>query len=72
MIDAIDAIYRDNNGQIRYHYVIVYVHAVYLSGRVKAMDDAAEAGWFSIEEIKGLKTPGRTYRILKGLLDKIS
>ncbi len=72
VIDAIDAIYKDEKGQIKYHYVIVYVHAIYLSGKVKAMDDATEAGWFTIDEIKNLKTPGRTYRILKGLLDKIS
>ncbi len=67
VIDAIDAIYGDEKGQIRYHYVIVYVHAIYLSGRAQAMDDASEAGWFTLDDIKGLKTPGRTYEILKRL-----
>jgi len=66
--DAIDAIYRDKKGLVRFHYVIVYVVARYESGLVMARDDASQAGWFAIEEIAGLNTPGRTAELLrKGL-----
>jgi len=63
--DVIDAIYRDESGAIRFHYVIVYVVAGFLHGRIKAQDDAVDAQWLSIEEISGLETPGRTLELLQ-------
>jgi len=63
--NVIDAIYRDESGTIRFHYVIVYVVAEFLHGRIKAQDDAIEAQWLSLEEISGLKTPGKTLKLLR-------
>ncbi len=69
--DAIDAIYRDENGVVRFHYVIVYVLAHYEAGTAAAADDAAKAGWFSVEEIELLNTPGRTVELIKKAEHKI-
>jgi ADP-ribose pyrophosphatase len=63
--DAIDAIYRDEKGIVRFHYVIVYVLARYQAGTVFAGDDAVDAGWFSMEEIGRMNTPGRTVELIK-------
>ena len=63
--NAVDAIYRDQEGAIRFHYVIVYVVARWESGEPQAGDDASEASWFSLEEIKSLDTPGRTCELLQ-------
>ncbi len=69
--DAIDAIYKDEAGKIRFHYVIVYVLAKAVSERrAIAMDDAVDAKWFKIHEIKGLNTPGRTYEIIKRIINE--
>ncbi len=63
--NAIDAIYRDKGGTVRFHYVIVYVVAHYEKGEPCARDDALEAGWFSLDQIELLATPGRTVMLLR-------
>ncbi len=63
--DAIDAIYTDDKNRIQFHYVILYVLARCKEQPPKAHDDALEAGWFSLDEIERLPTPGRTYQLVK-------
>ncbi len=65
--DAIDAIYKDDSGTLQYHYVILYVAATCQEDLPIAMDDALEAKWFSLDELKELPTPGKTYQLLKKL-----
>ncbi len=62
--NAIDAIYRDEKGKVRFHYVIIYVVAHDGGGNLHAHDDALEAAWYSLEEIEALETPGRTVELL--------
>ncbi len=69
IFDAIDAIYRDDKGEIQYHYIIIYVAAKAKEETPVACDDALEARWFDIDEIKNLPTPGRTYQLLKNILE---
>jgi ADP-ribose pyrophosphatase YjhB (NUDIX family) len=68
IFQTVDAIYRDRDGRIQYHYLIVYVLARYVSGTVRAASDASDAGWFSLDEIEGLNTPGRTLSTIEGVL----
>lgn len=49
---AIDAIYRDTEGKLEFHYVIIYMEAEYLGGEPAAGDDATEVRWVSRKEIK--------------------
>ncbi len=49
---AIDAIYRDTEGKLEFHYVIIYMEAEYLGGEPAAGDDATEVRWVSSREIK--------------------
>lgn len=49
---AIDAIYRDTEGKLEFHYVIIYMEAEYLGGEPAAGDDATEVRWVSSMEIK--------------------
>ena len=42
-----DIIDQDETGRIRFHYVVVNLDAAYLSGGIRAGDDAKEAGWIS-------------------------
>ncbi len=68
IFSAVDAIYHDDRGRIQYHYVIIYVLAKYLGGQLRAGDDALEACWFTMEELPGLKPPGRTIECIKAVL----
>ncbi len=64
---AVDAIYHDGRGRLRFHYVIIYIEAAYLGGEAVAGDDATEACWVNFENIsKGFRDaePG-TLQIIK-------
>lgn len=60
-----DAIVRDPEGKIQYHYVIVDLSAEYVTGEPQAGDDAAEAKWVSRSEMKALLINPRTREALK-------
>jgi len=44
-----DVIERDDQGRIRFHYVIVDLDADYISGEPTAGDDASEARWDALD-----------------------
>ena len=55
MLGVYERVIRSEDGRVRYHYVLIdfLCHAV--SGELKAGSDAAEAGWFTREELPALK-----------------
>lgn len=66
---AFDSIRRDDENRIQFHYVIVDVIAEYVSGEVKAGDDAADARWVSSEEIARLDINPFTRHVLRQYFD---
>jgi 8-oxo-dGTP diphosphatase len=46
---------RGNNAGVRYHYVLIDFLCRPVGGELNAASDAAEAGWFSQEELPALK-----------------
>ena len=44
-LGVVDKIMRDDEGRVRYHFIIVQFLARIVEGEVKAMDDALEARW---------------------------
>lgn len=66
---AIDVIRRDDGGGIRFHYVIVYFLAEYLSGEPVPGDDASEAGWFTLDELSGMNRPAGTMELIRQALE---
>ena len=66
---AFDAVHRDADGRIRFHYVIVDLRAEYLSGEPEPRDDALEARWIRPEEIGALDVSERTLELLRDAPD---
>ncbi len=64
-----DAIERDPDGRVRYHYVIVDLAAEYLRGTPIAGDDALEARWVAAAEMADLKVNPTTRHLLKSRFD---
>jgi ADP-ribose pyrophosphatase YjhB (NUDIX family) len=56
-VDYIDAISRDEKGEVRFHFVVFMFVADYLEGKVEAKDDALDAKWFSAETIIAGEVP---------------
>ncbi len=60
-----DSFQRDGEGRVRFHYVIVDMIADYVSGDVKAADDALDARWLSPAEIRNLSATKTTLKLLR-------
>ena len=63
-IFSFDVIDRDEDGRVRFHYVIVDLMADYISGELRAGDDALDARWVSSEESKSLNMSEKTRHLL--------
>ncbi|MHA2203628.1 MAG: NUDIX hydrolase [Candidatus Hodarchaeales archaeon] len=66
-IDYIDGITHDSNSKVKYHFVVFMFEAEYFKGTIKAMDDALEVRWVSIEEImsEAIPVPTELISVLK-------
>lgn len=64
---SFDFIERDEDGEIRFHYVIVDLMARYAGGEVRAADDAADAKWLTWKEIESLPVSPNTLRVLRAV-----
>ncbi len=72
MITALDAITRDAEDKIEYHYTIVEVAAEYHSGGIRADDDALDARWANLDEVQDLCAWPEVARVVRlSLLQRI-
>jgi 8-oxo-dGTP diphosphatase len=67
-LDTIDAITRDDEGRVQFHYTLIAVRAVWKSGEGIAGDDAADCAWASRDDILADKYP--TFPTLLPLFDR--
>ena len=65
VVDTFDAINRDADGRVHYHFVIIDFRARYVSEELKAGSDAAECRWVAPEEIPALETTPSLPAVLK-------
>jgi ADP-ribose pyrophosphatase YjhB (NUDIX family) len=65
IITALDAITRDGENKIEYHYTIVEVAAEYQSGEAKADDDALDTRWADLEEVGNLCSWPEVARVVR-------
>jgi len=60
-----DAIERDEEGRVRYHYVILYFGAHPTGGQLEAADDAGAARWVTADESRVLPLTDAVERCLQ-------
>ena len=63
-IYTFDVVDRDDNGNIRFHYVIVDLLADVVDGTLRPGDDALEVRWVSSKALKNLKISEATRKLL--------
>jgi 8-oxo-dGTP diphosphatase len=64
-IYSFDSVIPDDSGRIRFHYVIVDLMAEYVSGELKAGDDARDARWVSPRQAESLNINPLTLQVLR-------
>ncbi|MDH3575740.1 MAG: NUDIX hydrolase, partial [Desulfobacteraceae bacterium] len=63
-IYTFDVIERDEDGHIRFHYVIVDLAADYISGELRAGDDAVDVSWVSNKDLNSRNVSDATRKLL--------
>lgn len=63
-IYSFDTIQTDQQGNVRFHYVIIDLFAEFKEGELKAGDDASEAGWFSLEDLEEIEVNKTTKELV--------
>ncbi len=51
LLGIFEPVQRDEDGRIRYHYVVIDYLATYLGGNLVVGDDAAELCWVAVDEL---------------------
>jgi 8-oxo-dGTP diphosphatase len=67
-LDIHDAITRDEEGRVQFHFTLIAVRGVWQSGEGVAADDAADCAWVSRDDILADKYP--TFPTLLPLFDR--
>jgi mutator protein MutT len=52
LIDVVDNVVRDENGEVKYHFVIIDFFVKLKGGTPKALSDAEELRWVSLDEVE--------------------
>lgn len=68
IVHVFDGITRDDEGRVRFHYVVVDLAAEYVGGQVCAGDDVSAAGWFARGEVDALRLSGVTRMVLRDIV----
>jgi ADP-ribose pyrophosphatase len=64
-----DHVELDENGRVRYHYVIVDLMADYVGGRIHPGDDVADARWMASAELADHNVSPTTRALLKNMFE---
>jgi 8-oxo-dGTP diphosphatase len=65
LLTVFDSINKDDDGRVRYHYVLFEYLCEYVSGDVVAGDDAPDARWVSVNTLDSLPIMESTRRFLE-------
>jgi 8-oxo-dGTP diphosphatase len=65
VVEVLERIFRDPEGRVRYHYVLVDFLCQRLSGVEKPSSDVSELQWVPISEIPRQPLPGRTRKVIQ-------
>lgn len=66
-LGVVDKIEYDDEGRVLYHFVILQYLAVPIGGVMKPMDDALDAAWVTLEQLKDYEITGSLFRFLKDI-----
>jgi mutator protein MutT len=65
VVEVLERLFRDPEGKVRYHYVLVDFLCEYLSGEERPSSDTLEVRWVPISEIPRHRLPGKTKRVIQ-------
>ena len=70
VVAVVDTIVRDEEGRVRFHYVIVDLLAEYLGGQLTPASEMSEARWVRREELTELDVTEKALQLLRQALER--
>jgi len=65
LVGVFDRVIREENGSVRFHYVLVDYYCRRVGGELCAGSDCDDARWFSPEEVAGVSLPKDTAEVVR-------
>ena len=65
LLDVIDGIFKDGDGQVEHHYTLVDFTARWVSGDAKAADDVTDVRWVSLDDLGDYGLWEETERVIR-------
>jgi len=72
MLGVFERLVPDDDKRTRYHYILIDFLCEVGAGELKASGDAADARWFSPEELSSLPLPGDTAAVIRQAFEKVN
>ena len=69
LLETLDLIERDSNGEILFHYTLIDFVANWVAGDLQAGDDALQAIWVNVDDLSSYKLWAEATRVIKLALD---
>lgn len=66
LVDVGDIVTRDEEGRVKYRYVLIDFWAEWIGGELQASDDVMHAAWVRVSELDGYGLPEMT----RGVIEK--
>lgn len=70
VVAVVDNIVRDEEGRVRFHYVLIDLLAEYLGGQLAPASDIGEARWVKGKEVAKLDVTERALQLLRQVLER--
>ncbi|HEX9914482.1 MAG TPA: NUDIX hydrolase [Candidatus Bathyarchaeia archaeon] len=68
MVAVLDSVTRDDDGRVKYHYVLFEYICEYLSGEAHAASDALNARWVPLDDLGSVQVMPTTKRFIQKIM----
>lgn len=65
LVDAVDIFWEDDDGRLKYHYVVIDYWAEWRGGELQAKSDVLDARWVSFQELEQYDLPLWTQAVIE-------
>jgi len=70
-VTVLDKIHHKNDGALSHHYVLATYITENSAGEAKALDDADDVGWFTLDNMDALETTPDTQQIISQAMNDL-